>query len=317
MQTEQQTITDAVISAIDHDQIELPTLPDVAVRIRDLIDDPNVWVDHLVHALSTDPVVSVHVIKAANSAAFANGKAVDTLRSAISRLGYRMLRNVVMTVTLGKLFKASHPLINHQIKALWEHSREVAAVSYVLARQHRHLNPEQAMLAGLVHDIGALPLYLDAERHCSHLDPATLDVLIGTFSSQVGTRLLKSWDFSAELIGVAAGHDDLQRVNDSGLPDYVDVVTLANLLVREANTPVEWELVLAAARLGYGPEECRSFLADHEEHLTAVLSMLGLPALKSKAATDNAGKSSPRAAPPPIARHTESGILSGLRRFFS
>lgn len=276
MSTEQAIAAD-VLAALEAGQLDLPILPDMALKIRNLLDNPNVSADHLVRLLAADPVISMHIIKVANSAALSNGHPVGNLRDAIFRMGYRMLRSLVMNITMTKLFQASSPLINQQLKGLWEHSRKVAANCYVLAKQHRHLSPEQAMLAGLVHDIGALPLCLYADRQHSHLDQATLEELIRKFAATIGTRLLQSWNFPAELVEIVSGHENLHRTNASGLADYVDVVTMANLQMHETAKFVAWENVSAAARLGYNVMGCQSFLSSHADQLAAAQGMLAHP----------------------------------------
>jgi len=272
-----QTITADVHAALEADQIDLPVMPDMALKVRDMLDNPNVSAGHLVRLLSADPVISMHIIKAANSAALSNGHPVGNLGEAITRLGYRMLRSLIMNITMTKLFQASRPLINQQLKALWEHSREVAANCYVLAKQHRHLSPEQAMLIGLVHDIGALPLCLYADCARSHIDQEKLEELIHRFSTAIGAKLLQKWGFPDELVEAVSGHDNLQRTSASGRADYIDVLTVANLLIQGTARLVAWENVSAATRLGYNATDCQNFLSSHAEQLAVAQGMLAHP----------------------------------------
>lgn len=276
----EQAIVAEIHDALEANRLDLPTLPDMALKIQNLIDDPNVSADKIVNLLSSDPAISMHIVRAANSAALSNGNPVSNLRNAISRLGYRMLRSMVVNIAMTKLFQARSPFVNQQLKELWEHSREVAANSYVLAQQHRHLKPDQALLAGLVHGIGALPLYLYADRHHSRLDQTTLEELIRKFSATIGTRLLQSWNFPNELVDVVAGHENLQRTSCSSLADYVDVVTMANLQMPGTAKFVAWRNVSAAERLGYNVADCQNFLATHAEKLAAVKGMLGIDATR-------------------------------------
>ncbi len=281
MITEQQeAIAAEVFAALESGTLVLPTLPDMAIKIRKAIDDPNISAEALIRLLSTDPAISAHIIKTANSAAFSGGHPVNELRAAISRLGYSMLRNMVMAITMNKLFKAESPIINQELKNLWDHSREVAANSYVLASRHQHLKPEQAMLAGLVHDLGALPLCIYADHHHPRLDQETLEGLIRKFHTETGVKLLESWHFPHELVEVAALHENLQHTTVSGLADYVDVVTAANLLMPGAAKFVAWENVAAVSRLGYSPAECRNFLDAHSEQLAAAHELMGISAPK-------------------------------------
>ena len=276
MSAEQQTIVNEVLAALEADQLDLPVLPDMALKIRNLLNDPDSSAGQFVQLLSTDLSISLYIIKAANSTVLSNGHPVGNLYDAIPLLGYRMIYSMVMDITLTKLFHARSPLINKKLKELWEHSRIVAANSYVLAQQKRHLKPEDAMLAGLVHDIGALPLYLYADRHHPDISPATLEGLISKFSASVGIKLLQSWSFPDEMIDVIAGNKNQRRITLWGIADYVDVVTMANLQIQAAAKAVSWRNVFAAERLGCYPGDCRNFVSNHAEQFAAVNDMLGI-----------------------------------------
>ena len=314
---QQQSIADEVLSAIESGKLELPTLPDVAIKIRELIDDPNVSADQLVNLLSADPVVSAHIIKAANSAA-AGGLRVDTLRAAIARLGYRMLRNLVMSVAVGNIFKASSPIIDRHLKRLWEHSRVVAANSFVLALHQKHLKPEQAMLAGMVHNLGALPLCIYANRFHPRLEQAALEELVRRFSTRVGVALLHNWHFPPEIIEVVAGYENLQRTNDSGMADYADVVTIANLQMPATAKFVAWQNISAATRLGCDPARCINFLVDYADQLNIAGEMLGLSRTQQAVPAPDEkpmGTMNRQASEQPAAKES-TGIMGGLRNLF-
>ena len=314
---QQQSIADEVLSAIESGKLELPTLPDVAIKIRELIDDPNVSADQLVNLLSADPVISAHIIKAANSAA-AGGLRVDTLRAAIARLGYRMLRNLVMSVTVGNLFKANSPIIDRHLKTMWAHSRRVAASSFVLALHQKHLKPEQAMLAGMVHNLGAFPLCIYADRFHPRLEQAALEELVRRFSTRVGVALLNNWHFPPEIIEVVAGYENLQRTNESGMADYADVVTIANLQMPATAKFVAWQNISAAARLGCDPARCINFLVDYADQLNIAGEMLGLSRTQQAVPAPDEkpmGTMNRQASEQPAAKES-TGIMGGLRNLF-
>lgn len=272
----QQPIVAEVLAALQADRLDLPVLPDMVRKIRNLLDDPDSSKGQFVQLISTDLSISLYIIKAANSAALSNGQQVSNLQDAIPRLGYRMLYSMVMDICLTKLFRANSPHIDRKLKELWEHSRMVAANCYVLAQQQKHLKPEDAMLAGLVHDIGALPLYLYADRHHPETDPLTLEKLINQFSASVGVKMLQSWNFPEELIEVVVGNENQRRSSLWAAADYVDVVTMANLQVQSSTKDVNWRNVLAAERLRCYPGDCMKFLANHAEQFLQIKSMLGI-----------------------------------------
>lgn len=312
----QRCIAAEVLAALESNQLELPTLPDVAFKIRKALDDPNVSADQLVNLLSLDPVMSSLIIKAANSAALSNGRSVDSLRPAIARLGYRALHNLVMAATLTKLFEADSIHVSRRLKKLWEHSRLVAASSYVLASKYEHLRPDEAMLAGLVHDIGALPLCIYADRYHQHLSDDVLEGLTREFRGTVGERLLQQWNFSEEMIEVVHGHEDLQRTGNPDRVDYVDIVTIANLQVPVTVKLVDWTNVAAIAKLGLSVEECQSFLDDHKEQLVKVQSMFSIGSSKQQENSPRSMESGPGRTLPAKSKRADTGLWARIQRFF-
>lgn len=253
------SIEEQLINAISNDELVLPTLPDVAIKIQQMMDDMDVPASSIVTLVSGDPVIAAQLIKTANSAAHAEKSKVDSVAAAITRLGYRALRNLVMNITMTRLAKAEQPEIKKVLANFWEHSREVAAISHMLAKNHRHLNADQAMLAGLVHDIGTLPLCIFVDKMRSNFDGNLLDELILQFRGHIGEKLLSNWHFPEEIIEVIPEHENLQRDPESPLASYADIVTVANLLNRLNEKIVPWESITALQRLHISPEVCRDF----------------------------------------------------------
>jgi HD-like signal output (HDOD) protein len=112
---------------------------------------------------------------------------------------------------------------------LWRHSAEIAAISYIIASKTKTLAPEQALLAGLLHDIGALPL-LTYSQNVQELsdDPVSLEAFLALNRTRVGTMILEKWDFPNSLIYAAQSSDDWLR-DTEGAADYADVVIVAQL----------------------------------------------------------------------------------------
>lgn len=253
------SIEEQLLKAIHDDELVLPTLPDVALKIQQLMDDMDVPVSTIVTLVSGDPVIAAQLIKAANSAAHADKAKVNNVSAAISRLGYRALRNLVLNITMSRLAKADLPAVKRLLANHWEHSREVAVISHMLAKNHRHLNPDQAMLAGLIHDIGTLPLCIHVDKMRSDIDGELLDGLILQFRSHIGEKLLRAWGFPEEIIEVIPEHENLQREPADQRASYADIVTVANLLNRLTAKVVPWEDITALQRLHISPDICRDF----------------------------------------------------------
>lgn len=316
MSTAHQALLQQIIADIESDSLVLPTLPDIAFKIQDLIDDPNVSAEQIVLVLAGDPFISAQLIKAANSAAFADKRPVENVRGAVSRLGYRQLRNLVMMITMNKMFYARNPVINKYMKAAWQHSREVAAISYVLALRQPHLSPDQAMLAGLVHNIGVLPLCLHVEKNQLQIAEDSLEELIRKCSGTIGTKLLQKWHFPQDLIGVVEEHEQLHR-DSSNMPraDYADIISIANLQEDRARAKViAWNQIAAVNRLGLSETECQSFVELYAERIALIAEMLGItPSGGPKMAGLVSPPASGRQHSPAYPAGKQTGMLASLR----
>lgn len=246
-----------LLSQLERDELVLPTLPEVALRIRDTIEDENASVGKLAKQISSDAALTARLVRVANSPLLRANRKIETLEAAITRMGNKMLRNIVNSIVMQQMFQATTDVTDKQLRILWEHSTQVAAISHALA-QFARLQPDQALLAGLVHDIGALPVLKYAEDAPElRTDEALLDRIIMQLHAPIGAAILEKWDFTPEMVAVAAEHDNLQR-DGGAAADYVDVVIAANLQsYMGSNHPhaqVNWADVPAFAKLGLNTE---------------------------------------------------------------
>ncbi len=274
MTTKPEEIVAHVLNALKSNESELPTLPDIALKLRDMLNNEETSVSQVVGLISSDPIISMHVIRAANSAALFRGEPVFNLHDAVVKLGSRLLHGMIMNITLNNLFKAKNPLIARKLTALWEHSHQVAANSYVLARQCPQLKPDTALLIGLVHDIGALPLYLYVDRYFPTIDTETLENLVKVHTSTITPRLLKNWNFPEGLVNVISLHARHEDLGDAKDASYLDVLTMANLHAHDAELILSGNNMLTAERLGFYAEDNRNFLPNHAIQLSAIRNML-------------------------------------------
>lgn len=218
-----------LIDAITNDRLTLPTLPEVALKIREAVEDPDVSSGALAGVIGQDAALAARIIKVANSPLMRGAVVVDNLQLAITRMGIAFVRNLATGLAMEQMFQATHDAIDKRLRASWEHSIEVASISHVLASNFTKLKPDQATLAGLVHQIGILPILTLAEENPDILEhEQVLDKIISRLHGKVGRAILKAWDFPEELRDVPLGCTDFNRDKNPGA-DYVDVVTVAKL----------------------------------------------------------------------------------------
>lgn len=247
-----------LLDDIYHNRLILPTLPEVALKVRSVVNDPNATAGQIAKVIATDVSLSARLIQVANSPLLRGNKAVDNLQTAIARLGNVLVRNLVTGMVMEQLHQARTPLLRARLTVLWQHSTQVAAISHVLATHFTTLKPDEALLGGLIHDIGALPILARAEKVPELMaDKEALDRVISHLHTQVGKAILEAWDFPADLISVVAEHEDLDR-DKTPTVDYADVVLVANLQSyidsSHPHSNADWEHIPALAKLGLSPE---------------------------------------------------------------
>jgi HD-like signal output (HDOD) protein len=227
--TTENNLTNTLLQDLEKDQLVLPSLPDVAIRLGRAMRDENTNARKLANVIQTDPAITTKLIRAANSPLYAGVTPVDSCATAIVRLGADTTHKLVLTFALRELFNTRSAVLKQQMHRLWEHSVKVSAVSYVLARIADEFNPEHALLAGLLHDIGKVAILSYAERFPEVAnDDEKLEQVMTDMRGTIGCAILRSWGFIDDLILVAEEAENWLRTHD-GPVDYADLVIIAQL----------------------------------------------------------------------------------------
>lgn len=218
-----------IYQAYQRDELELPTLPDIALRIREAIRNPDVGIKDVAKMVLADPVLSARLIHVANSAAYRRDKPVTTVYQAVTRLGLAAAQNIAISLALKHLFKTDSPLLQQRMQALYNHSSQIASLAYVLARHSHGFNAERGMLAGLLHDIGVIPILTFAAQHGNlEHDAAELDKTIGRLRRITSHLVLSRLGFEEDLVMAAEQAEDWMR-DAHEAPDYADLLVVAQL----------------------------------------------------------------------------------------
>lgn len=266
-----------IITAINNDQLVLPTLPEVALKVREVADDPDADIDKLNTVISGDAALSARIIRVANSPLLRATRAIEDLRTALMRLGIQYTCNIATGLAMEQMFQATSDLVDMRMREIWSRSSEVAGISHVLCKHYTRLRPDQATLAGLVHKIGALPILTYAEDHPALLkDSFTLDAVIDELHGQIGDLILKTWGFPEEIAHIPSQHIDFSR--QSPKADYGDIVTVAMLQsylgTDSPMAKIDCSKVKAFERLGLDPDMHIAESEDLSDEMEAAMSLL-------------------------------------------
>ncbi len=246
---------ESIIDDLENDRLPLPTLPEVAIRVRETADDENASITDVAKIIETDAALSARIVQVGNSALYRGINPAETVQAAAMRMGLDTVRTLATSLVMKQLFQATHPVVDHYLRKAWKSSTDVAALSAMIAKTSTTLESDSALLAGLTHSIGISPILVKAESNPALLnDEQALEQLIYEIYPLVGSQILKNWDFSEALVKVPAEHLKIDREGDNGKADYVDIVQVA--LLQTLDDPshplagVDHSQVSAFARLG-------------------------------------------------------------------
>lgn len=243
--------------AVDEDKLELPSLPEVALKIRDVAEDDNSTTQQVADILTQDGSLSARLLKVANSPLYRSRMHIDDLHTAITRLGIKLVRDVVVNLAMKQIYQPTSVAMETHFRNTWNTSVNVAAICQMMSMTVPGMSKEKALLAGLIHNIGALPILLLAEDD-DYLfnDTKALNSLIMELQGRVGAMILKSWHFSDDLINVVTNCHNFGYSHDGGA-DLVDLVQCALLqggFVDDTHLPTDLSQVSAFTRLGMDSE---------------------------------------------------------------
>ncbi|MES9969904.1 MAG: HDOD domain-containing protein [Candidatus Thiodiazotropha sp.] len=231
------SFVDAVKEDLLANKIYLPTLPSLALEALVVINDAGSSAHDLEKVISRDAALTARLIRYANSPLYRGLNTIASIRPAITRIGFQRVKNAVYAVSMKEVFRTSEKDIERRMNKLWTHSVKVGAQAAILAKGQPNLDPDVALVAGLVHDIGQIPLLIKACHFPELLDnPGFLDKVLLKMHTQLGGSILKLWKFDAHVIEAAAEHENLKRDPGDAPVDYVDVVQVANIMAYEGTS---------------------------------------------------------------------------------
>ncbi len=222
---------ESLMQAYNNNRLQLPALPEAAMKIREAVNIPGIKSDQIVQIVQTDPVLSARLVKVANSALYGTWREIKTIRDAVRRLGLEATRNLSFSLSVKQLFHARTSLIKKKVQQVYDESVNVAALAFVISRYRApHLDAEQALLAGLVESLGMIPILQFLDQHPDLLKtPAALESGLEKLSVPISTLLLSKWNFDPMFMELIEQCGNFTR--DTGQQiDYADVIIGARII---------------------------------------------------------------------------------------
>lgn len=267
---------------LNRGKIDLPSFPDIALRVRQVLADEGVRTEQVVRVISSEPALAAQLLRIANSRALnVTGKPVTDLRAAVARMGFNLVRSAAIGFAMAQLKKVEALKgLEEPLDQLWQRSAAVAAMSYVVAKRYSQVNPDTALLSGVLHGVGQLYILTHSVRHPQlFADPETLQSIIRDWSAQVAKALLETWGMPAEIVAAVSEFEDHERVHE-GPADLVDVLAVSAMLAFFKEWPDSIELnlqeVAPCRRLQMDLTAYEKLIAESESEIEALRQALGM-----------------------------------------
>lgn len=224
-----------LIADIEANRLKLPTQPEVAVRLRECAENPNITSTQLAQVISHDPALTARFIQIANSPLMRGQSQISSLPSVITRLGVKFVCNVATGLAMEQIFQATNDTVHKLMYDVWTSSAYVAAHAHVIAKRFTNVPVESASLAGLMYQIGALPILSYAQEHDELLeDREQLLNLINEHHPKISEFILKSWKFPDEIATLPVKLANL-KIETSEKPTLAHVIQASILKTQDLN----------------------------------------------------------------------------------
>ncbi len=223
-------------------KVRLPLLPEAVIKVQRLVNDEGSGAADIAAAIGDDPVLAAAVMRLANSARFnASGREIRTLPMAVQRLGGRNTLKLLVAISSRMLVVVRDKGLREIMAQVSAHSLRVAVAARLLASLIRSADPEEAFLAGMLHDVGVQAIISAAEKALLAASREEQIEVLAMLHREMGSRLLGYWEMPDVFATVASHHgieaDDRPR---DKLIDYVDA---ADFLIQKAGFPVLFDAI--------------------------------------------------------------------------
>ncbi len=258
-------------------QVQLPSLPDVVVKIRRLLEQKNCDFDSVAQVVNADPMLVSRLMVFANSAAYnTSGENVTSVEAAISRLGFELVRNTAISLAIKQLFLGEkHKAIARHVRNLWAGSMQLSSLAHALAENHEDIDEDTAYLCGLMHHVGKLYILTKAKDYPEFLGNAgALQLVIDEWHGKIGKSILETWGFPAEICESVDPGENLDEHTHLA-PTMADVMFVAQRLFAAADEGApDFAAIPSCVKLGIDEQSAAEVLTAYREKLQSVQSLL-------------------------------------------
>ena len=275
------TFVQALASELSGGKIELPGFPHIVMRVQKVLNDETSDATRIVRVLGGEPVLASQLVRMANSAALnPGGVPVTDLRSAVARVGLDTVRSATIAFAMRQLRDA--PLLKGleaPLGVLWQRSVLTASLSCVVARRLTNVNPDTALLAGLLQSIGRLYILTRASGHrVLFADQESYQTIEHDWHLSIAAALLENWGIADEIVQAVHESENFER-ESRGTLTLADVLVVGTILAEHHNQPKTLHAQVHCAkplqRLRLDAGACEAFIVESAKEIDSLREALG------------------------------------------
>jgi HD-like signal output (HDOD) protein len=275
------TFVQALASELSGGKIELPGFPHIVMRVQKVLGDEKADAGRIVKVLGTEPVLASQMVRMANSAALNPARArIADLRAAVARVGLDTVRSATIAFAMRQLRDApSLKGLEAPLGMLWRRGVLVASLSCVVARRLTSVNPDTALLAGLLQGIGRLYILTRASSHRTlFADQASYQAIEHDWHLSIAAALLENWGIADEIVQAVHESENFER-DTRGPLSLTDVLIVGTILAEHHNQPQVLQAQVHCAkplqRLKLNAATCEAFIAESATDIESLREALG------------------------------------------
>jgi HD-like signal output (HDOD) protein len=260
--------------------LRLPSLPSIATRVQQVLEDTRAPRTRIAQVIGADAALAARILRLANSA-FLNPSTeqITDLQHAVTRLGHQLIRCTAVSFSLQQMeFGAGEAQLQPRIRELWRKGTLVASIAYVLGRETRAAKADEAMMAGLMHNIGQLYIAVSTRRRATAGgEDKSWEAVVEEWHPRIAGSILKHWKFPAAIIAAVASQNAREREprGDDRLTDVlIAAIALESCVFHRELLDETVTAAAAFQRLGLGAADCQHLLAAAADQIKALRTAL-------------------------------------------
>ncbi|HLN50236.1 MAG: HDOD domain-containing protein [Steroidobacteraceae bacterium] len=259
-------------------RVDLPSFPDAVARVQHVLSDDSITSERIARVVSSDAGLAARILTMANSTLLhRGGSRVTDLKIAITRIGHDSIRAAALAYATAQVRHAAELAhIRRDLEGLWREGVRVAALAHAMAKESRLMRPDEALLAGLLHNIGKVYIIARTPKDASnvHVD----DAVLRDWHPGIGQALIENWKLPEEIAVAVGGQLEIERCH-GGPADLQDLlIVTVNLAAQMANNAADDAALVkmpAAAAMGLTDSAFVRIMLESQTEMETLRAALG------------------------------------------